>query len=155
MTLKERIEADMKEAMRSSDRLKLSVLRMIRARILEREVELRSSRGRDYHLSDEEVVDVLQTYAKQRKQSIDSYRQGKREDLASKEEQELAVVETYLPRPLTESEIEALVKEAMRETEAKGLGDLGKVMKTVMPRIQGRAEGRIVNEIARRCLVGG
>ncbi|GAB4240615.1 MAG: GatB/YqeY domain-containing protein [Acidobacteriota bacterium] len=155
MTLKQRIEADLKEAMRAKDSLRVSTLRMVRARILEQEVALREQRGRDYQLDDTEVLEVLSTYAKQRRQSIESYRQGGREDLAKREEEELAIVESYLPQPLSEDEIEELVWHAIAETGARGLGDLGRVMKAVMPEVKGRAEGKVVNEIARRCLLSG
>lgn len=153
MTLKQRIEAELKDAMRAKDQLRVSTLRMLRAKILEQEVALRARRGREYQLDDTEVLEVLSSYAKQRRQSIESYRRGGREDLARREEEELAIVESYLPQPLTEDEIEQIVRRVIAETGATGLGDLGRVMKTVMPEVKGRAEGKVVNEIARRSLL--
>ncbi len=98
MSLREQIQTDMKAAMKSGDKLRLSTLRMIRSRILEREVELRTKKGRDYHLGDSETQDVLNSYAKQRRQSIESYVEGGRDALAEKERAELAIVNEYLPR---------------------------------------------------------
>lgn len=152
MSLKEQISQDLKEALRKGDRKKTEVLRMVRARILDKEVDLRSGRGRDYQLTDEETLEVLASYAKQRQQSIESYRQAERPELAEKEERELQIVESYLPRQLSESEIENIVDEAIAESGANSPSDLGRVMKLVMPRVKGIADGRLVNAVVRRKL---
>ncbi len=149
MNIKERLKSDVKEAMKAGEKLRLGVLRMLQARILEREVELRSERGRDYHLTDEETLEVLGGYAKQRRQSIESYSQGGREDLAYREREELEVVEGYLPRALTEAEIEGIVERVIRETGAAGLKDLGTVMKSVMAQVGSSADGRLVNQVVK------
>lgn len=154
MSLKEKISADIKDAMKQHQREKVDVLRMLSARILEREVELRTSKGRDYSLSDEEALQVISTYAKQRRQSIESYRKGSRVDLAEKEERELEIVNSYLPRQLTDRELERLVNEVICETGASNPSHLGVVMKEIMPRVQGQADGRRVNEVVRRKLSG-
>ena len=154
MELKNRLQSDMKEALKQGNKLKLSTIRMLQARILEREVELRASRGRDCHLSDEEIQEVIVSYAKQRRQSIESYQQGGREDLVEREKQELELVEAYLPRQLTETEVRAIVDRVVRETDAQGLKDLGVVMKAVMAETRGAAEGRLVNQIAKEILIG-
>lgn len=153
MSITERLKSDVKEALKAGEKLRLSVLRMLQARILEREVELRSERGRDYHLMDEETLEVLAGYAKQRRQSIESYSQGGREDLASREREELAVVESYLPRALSEAEIETVVDRAIEEAGAAGLKDLGTVMKAVMAQVKSSADGKLVNQIVKRRLV--
>ena len=153
MDLRSTLQQDMKRALKSGDKLTLSTLRMLQSKILEREVELRSSRGRDYHLNDQETIDVLAAYAKQRRQSIESYRQGGREDLAEREQRELAVVEAYLPAPLDEAGIEALVARHIEETGATGLKDLGRVIKAVMAEAKGTADGKIVNQITKRVLL--
>ena len=153
MDLRSTLQQDMKRALKSGDKLTLSTLRMLQSKILEREVELRSSRGRDYHLNDQETIDVLAAYAKQRRQSIESYRQGGREDLAEREQRELAVVEAYLPAPLDETGIEALVARHIEETGATGLKDLGRVIKAVMAEAKGTADGKIVNQITKRVLL--
>ena len=154
MDLKLRIASDITKSLKAGDRTKVSVLRMVKARILEKEVELRSSKGRDYSLNDEETTSVITTYAKQRKQSIDSYRQAEREDLAAQEEKELEILQEYLPKQLSESEIETLVEEAIRETGASSPGDMGNVMRTLMPKLKGAADGKVVNGIVRLKLSG-
>ena len=152
MTIYERILADMKNAMKVHEKQRLGVLRMLKAKILEKEVELRGKHGLEYHLNDQEAIDVLSAYAKQRRQSIQSYREANREDLASREEAELTVVLEYLPRQLTEEAIERLVEEAVAESGATGITDLGLVMKVLMPKVKGAADGKLVNEIVRRKL---
>lgn len=143
----------MKEALKKGDKDRVTVIRMLNARILEKEVELRSARGRDYQLSDDEVVDVLNAYAKQRRHSIDSYRQGGRSDLVEQEESQLEIVEEYLPRRLTPEEIREVVEEVIAETGASSLKEMGVVMKTVMARTHGRADGREVNQIVKERLI--
>lgn len=125
---------------------------MLNAKILEKEVELRTQKGRDYKLSDPEVVQVIGSYAKQRHQSIESYRQGGREDLAQSEEQELEIVSSYLPKQLDESQIEEMVRQAIAETGASSAKDMGGVMKSVMAKAQGSADGKVVNAVVRRLL---
>ncbi len=127
---------------------------MVKARILEKEVEFRSSKGRDYSLDDEETTGVVSTYAKQRRQSIDSYRQAEREDLAVQEEKELEILQAYLPKQLSEIEIEALVEEAIQEAGASSPGDMGNVMRVLMPRLKGAADGKVVNNMVRQKLSG-
>ena len=155
MSIKERITEDLKQAMKERERERLDVLRMLRARILEREVELRSREGRDYSLSDEEAMQVISAYAKQRRQSIESYREAGRDDLADKEERELKLVEVYLPEQLSDEEIESIVEEAVSKTGASSPADLGSVMKEVMPKVQGRADGKRVSQIVRDRLASG
>jgi len=154
MSLKSRIASDAKEALKAGDRTKVSVLRMVSAKILEKEVELRASKGRDYSLDDEETVGVIVSYAKQRKQSIDSYRQAEREDLAVQEETELEILQQYLPQQLSEEEIEALVEQAIQETGASSPSDMGTVMRVLMPKLKGAADGKLVNSIVRQKLTG-
>lgn len=152
MRLSERIGDDIKTSMKRRDRVRVEVLRMVNSKILEKEVELRSHRGRDYHLSDEEIIEVLASYAKQRRQSIEGYREGGRDDLAEKEERELEIVNEYLPEQLSEEAILSLVAEAIEETGASSLKEMGDVMRAVMPRVKGRADGRIVSEAVRNKL---
>lgn len=153
MDLRTRLQQDMKTALKSGDKLVLGTIRMLQSKILEREVELRSTKGRDYHLNDEETLDVLSSYAKQRRQSIESYQQGGRNDLVEREQLELAVVKRYLPSPLDESQLELLVDRSIEETDAQGLKDLGRVMKAVMAEVKGAADGKLVNQIAKRRLL--
>lgn len=152
MTLKERLMDDLKASMKAQDTLRTSVLRMLKAKILEAEVALRDTKGRDYQLDDPETIRVLASYAKQRKESVESYRQGGRMDLVDKEEKELAIVEGYLPRALSEDEIREAVKKAIAATGATSKKELGLVMKTVMAQLQGAADGKLVNRIVNELL---
>lgn len=153
MSLREQIKSDMKAAMKSGDKLRVSTLRMVQSRILEREVEMRTKKGRGYHLDDDETQDVLTSYAKQRRQSIESYEEGGRDELAEKERAELAIVEEYLPRPLDAAAVEALVDRVVTETGAGSLKDLGVVMKRVMAEAKGAVDGKAVNEVVKRRLL--
>jgi uncharacterized protein YqeY len=128
---------------------------MLKARVMEREVALRAERGVDYRLSDDEVVQAASAYAKQRRDSIESYRKGSREDLAAKEEAELAIVEEYLPRQLSREEIAGVVRRAIEESGAQSPKDMGAVMKLVMAEVKGTADGKLVNEIVREQLDRG
>jgi uncharacterized protein YqeY len=146
MGLKERLKEDMKAALKAKDKVKLSTIRMIQSLIKNAEIEKRGE------LTDEEIVQLLMKYAKQRKESIELYQKGGRQDLVEKEKAELAVVESYLPKQMSEEEVRALVEEAIRESGATSPKDLGKVMKLVMPKVKGRADGSLVNRIAKELL---
>ena len=152
MTIKKRLDEDIKAAMKAREALRLSCLRMLKSKILEREVALRAKEGVDYQLSDEEVVEVASSYAKQRRDSIESYRQGGREELAAKEEAELAIVESYLPRQLSREQIVDIVRGAIEESGAESIKDMGAVMKAVMPKVKGQADGKLVNQVVREAL---
>lgn len=155
MSVRDRIVADLGAAMKSKDAVRLGVLRMVKARMLEAEVEQRAKEGADYRLSDAETLAVLSAYAKQRRDSIDAFRKGGREDLAVKEEAELAVLHEYLPRQLSADEVRDIVRQAMAETGATSLRDLGVVMKAVMPKVKGTADGKLVNDVVRAMLSAG
>ena len=140
-SLKKRIDQDMKEALRSRDSLTLSVLRMLKSEIRYKEIEKGSA------LSDDEVISVLSTAIKRRKDSIQQFEKGGRDDLASKEKQELTVVAKYMPEQLGEEELSQIVSQAISEEGATGPSDLGKVMKLVMPKVRGKADGKEVNQM--------
>jgi hypothetical protein len=125
---------------------------MLRAKVLEAEVAARATEGRDHEATDAEVVEALSSYAKQRKDSIEAFRSAGREDLASREESELSIVREYLPRPLGDEEVRAIVAEAIAEAGATSAKDMGAVMKLVMPRVKGSADGKKVHEIVRALL---
>lgn len=152
MSLKEQISSDIKNALKAGEKERLSVLRMVNSRVLEKEVELRTSKGRDYKLNDDEVIDVITSYAKQRRQSIESYRSGGREDLAAKEEMELEILQDYLPAQLSEEEVSRIIDEAIAETGASSPKDMGTVMRVVMPRLKGASDGKVVNALVRQKL---
>lgn len=140
MELKERLNEAMKEAMRAKDSLRLNAIRLIRTAIKNREIDERRELG------DEDVIAVLSTLVKQRRESAEVYRANERPDLADKEEQELAIIQEFLPAQLSSAEIDAVIEEAISETGAASMKDMGKVMKIVTSRTTGRADGREVSE---------
>ena len=146
-TLKERIDADLKDAMRNKKELELSVLRMLKSAVKYKEVEPGASA-----LDDAGVMKVIATLVKQRRDSVEEYKKAARPELAQKEEQEIAVLQSYLPQQLTPQELEAQVQAAITESGAKGPKDMGAVMKAVGPRIAGRAEGKAVSEAVKAAL---
>ena len=152
MTLKHRLADDLKTAMKAGDRPRVECLRMLRARVLEHEIALRPERGADHQSTDDEVLQVLSGYAKQRREAIDEFRKGGRDDLVRREEAELEIVQSYLPRPLDAAEVRELVRSAIAELGATSPRDLGAVMKHVLSAIQGRADGKVVSQIARELL---
>ncbi len=152
MTIKQRLDQDLKTAMKAGDKTRLGVIRMLRSLVQGAEVALRAKKGRDYALEDEQAVEVLASYAKQRRESIESYRAGGREELARAEEAELEIIREYLPEQLGEDEIRRIVREAIAATGAAFPRDLGAVMKVVMPQVKGRADGQLVNRLVRESL---
>lgn len=140
-TLKERIDADLKDAMRAKNELTLSVLRMLKSAVKYKEVEPGASA-----LDDAGIEKVIAGLIKQRRDSVDQYKSGGRDDLAKKEEDEISVLQNYLPKQLSADELRTLVAAAVAEVGAKSAKDMGAVMKAVQPKIQGRAEGRAVSE---------
>ena len=152
MTIKQRLMDDLKQAMKARDKTRVSCLRMLRARVLEQEVAARAKQGREYELDDDEALAVLSTYAKQRRDSIESYREGGREDLATQEESELAIVRDYLPEQLSEDKLRDVVRQAIDETGAGSPKQMGLVMQLVMSRVRGSAEGQAVSRLVREML---
>jgi hypothetical protein len=134
MSLKERITDDMKAAMRSGEKERLGVIRMITAAIKQREVDERIV------LDDTQVLSVLEKMIKQRKESIAQFQAGNRQDLVDKEAAEIALVQTYMPSPMTEAEIDALIGEAIAASGASSIKDMGKVMGIIKAKAQGRAD---------------
>ncbi len=146
MSLKERLKEDMKAALKAKDKEKLSVIRMLQALIKNAEIDKRGE------LTDEEIISLLQKYAKQRRESIEMYEKGGRQDLVEKEKRELEIVEGYLPKQMSEEEIRELVAEVIKEVGASSPKDFGKVMQAVMPKVKGRADGSLVNRVVRELL---
>jgi uncharacterized protein YqeY len=147
-TLSERIESAMRDAMRARDEQRTTTLRMAMAAAHNEKI----ARGRD--LTDDEVVDVLTKQVKQRRESIEMFRAGGREDRAAAEEAEAVILAEFLPEQLDETEIEALARAAIAETGATSPADLGRVMGALSPRTKGRADGRLVSDVVRRVLAG-
>jgi uncharacterized protein YqeY len=149
MTLSDRIESAMRDAMRARDDRRTQTLRMAMAAAHNQRI----ARGRD--LTDDEVVEVLAKQVKQRRESIEMYRAGGREDRAAAEEAEAAILAEYLPAPLSEDEIATLARAAIAESGATSAADLGRVMGRLSAQTKGRADGRAVSEVVRRLLAEG
>ena len=146
MELKARFAEDYRAALRSGDKLKVSVIRLLMALIKNREVEKRGP------LTDAEVMQAISSSCKQRQDSIEQYRQGGRQDLADKETAELQILQSYLPQPFTAEELEALVRAAIQEAQAASPKEMGKVMTLLMPKVTGRADGKVVSALVREML---
>jgi hypothetical protein len=147
MSLKDRVSEDIKAAMKAKDKVRLETVRSIKKVLMEKEVELRAQ-GQDT-LAETQELDILAQQAKQRREAIEQYRQAGRDDLADKEAQELEIIETYLPRQLSDAEIEAVVEEIIAQTGASSPKDMGKVMGPAMQRLKGQAEGQKVQAIVK------
>ncbi|HIE09408.1 MAG TPA: GatB/YqeY domain-containing protein [Armatimonadetes bacterium] len=146
MGLKERLLEELKEAMRAKDDLKVSVIRMLRAAVVNAEKEKRRE------LSEDEVLEVISREVKRRVEAAEEYERAGRADLAEKERKEAEILRSYLPEQMSEEEIKELARRVIEEVGAVGRKDMGKVMGSIMPRVRGRAEGRVVSEIVRRLL---
>jgi len=134
MSLKADLQEDMKAAMRAGDKPRLGAIRLINAAIKQREVDERIT------LDDAQVVAVLDKMLKQRRESLEQYRQAGRDDLADKEAYEIEVIQTYLPEPLDEAALETLIADAIAETGASSIKDMGRLMGVLKPKVQGRAD---------------
>jgi uncharacterized protein YqeY len=144
MSLKERITGDMTAAMKSKEAARLSTLRMVKAAVQNREIE------KGGELSDEELTKLLQSLVKQRRDSVEQYEKAGRAELVEKERAEIAVIEEYLPKAASREEIERAVEEAVAETGAASMKEMGAVMKAALARLAGRnADGRVVSEIVK------
>jgi uncharacterized protein YqeY len=148
MALKEQLDADLKAAMREKAQLRMDTVRMLKSAIKYREIELMKP------LDDAGVLGVVGSEIKRRKDSIEQYRAGNRVDLAEKEEAELAILQAYLPAQLPQAELEALIDGVVKKVGAQGPRDMGKVMKELLPEIQGRADGKTVSELVKARLAG-
>lgn len=146
MTLKEQLMADLKDAMKSKDKMKKSVITMIRASIKQFEVDNRAE------LSDEQILDIMFKQVKQKRDAIVEFEKGDRADLVDEAKAEIEVLMNYLPKQLTEDEIRVLVKEAVEAVGATSPKDMGKLMGALMPKIKGKADGKVVNKIVREYL---
>ncbi len=139
--------ADLKEAMKNKQQDRLRVLRSIKAKLLEKEISER--KGGKGELSDEHAVEVLMKAAKQRKESIDQFKEGGRDDLVKQEEEELEIIESYLPEMLGEDEVREIVRKKIDELGAETMADMGKVMGVLMQELKGEAEGSLVSKVVK------
>ncbi|MDH4080847.1 MAG: GatB/YqeY domain-containing protein [Nitrospira sp.] len=144
MSLHDRLTEDLKLAMKSRDQLRMDVIRMIKAAVLNKEVELK----RD--LDDAEMSRVMTTLVKQRRESVEQFEKAQRAELAEKERREIEIIEAYLPKPLTPQELEALVVSVISETGASSMKDMGQIMKAVMARVAGQPlDGKHVSDLVK------
>jgi uncharacterized protein YqeY len=148
MSLKERLDQDLKSAMREKAQLRLDTIRMLKSAIKYREIELMKP------LDDAGVHAVIGSEVKRRRDAAEQYRAGNRPELADKEDAEIAILQAYLPQQLSEDELRAKVDEAVKKVGAQGMKDMGAVMKALMPEVQGRAEGKAVSDVVKARLSG-
>ena len=148
MELKAEIQQAVKTAMKGGDTLTLSTLRLVLAAVQNEEIRVRKQ------LTEQDIQKTISTQCKQRTEAIELFRKGGREELAKKEEAELVVLKRFLPQQLSDEELKEVIQASIEEAGAKGLQDLGKVMKLVMPKVGGQSDGKRVNELARTLLTG-
>jgi uncharacterized protein YqeY len=146
MGLEERLVEEMKQAMKSNDKAKLSTIRMIRSAVKNKEIDLRKP------LDDDAISRVIQGMVKKSEESIDQFKAGGRMDLVEKETKEIEIMKSFLPQPLSREEVLKVIDQTIEETQASSLKDLGKVMKTVMPKLGGKADGALVNQLVKEKL---
>ena len=146
MELQEKINADVKDALKAGAKEKLTTLRMLSAALKNRAIEKREP------LIEDEVIATVRSLIKQRKDAIEQFSQGGRQDLVDKETAEVSMLEVYLPRQLTREELEPMVKDAVAQAGAQGPKDMGKVMKVLVPMVGGRADGKLMSEIVKQML---
>ena len=148
MALRERLDEDLKSAMRAKDSLRMNTIRGLKSAIKYREIELMKP------LDDAGILGVVTTEIKRRRDSVEQYRAGNRADLADKEDAEIVLLQDYLPQQLSAAELEARVDEVIGQVGAKGPKDMGAVMKALLPDVQGRADGKVVSELVKQRLAG-
>jgi uncharacterized protein YqeY len=146
MAIRERLDEDLKAAMRERDSLRMNTIRGLKSAVKYREIELMKP------LDEAGIIGVIGTEVKRRRDSVEQYRAGKREDLATKEEAEIVILQAYLPQQLGAAELEAKVVEVIARVGAQGPKDMGAVMKALLPDVQGRADGKVVSELVKQRL---
>ncbi|HTG82359.1 MAG TPA: GatB/YqeY domain-containing protein [Geobacteraceae bacterium] len=146
MALRERLSDEMKEAMKARDDLRLSAIRLIRSAVKNKDIELKRE------LAEQEIVEVIASLVKQRRESIRLFGEAGRQDLVEKEEKELAVLLGFLPQQLSREDVAELVDRIIAESGAQGGKDMGRVMKALMPHVAGRADGKMVSDIVKEKL---
>lgn len=147
MALKQQIAGDLKQALKDKDGNAMDALRGLNAAIT-----IQEKQGKEHKLSEEEIIEIVQKEAKKRQEAISAYQKGGRQDLVQKEQEELAVLQKYLPEQLSENELKDIIRQAIEQTGAESLQDMGKVMGQVMPQVKGRAEGARVSALVKEAL---
>lgn len=146
MGLKEQLLEDMRNAMRAKDTLRRDAVRMVLAAVQNAEI------AKQADLDEEEILSLIAKEIRQRRDAIEMFAKGNRPDLVEKESEQVEILQAYLPKQLSEGEIEAIAREVVSELGASGMGDMGSVMRATLAKVKGRADGRLVNEIARKLL---
>ena len=146
MSLKERLMEDLKTSMKDKDILRKNTITMVRAAIKQEEVDKRID------LDDEGIIQIMGKQLKEKRNSIEEFRKGNRQDLVDQAEAEIAILLEYLPKQLTEEELTEIVKEVLDQGGYTSMKDMGKIMKDVMPKVQGKADGNMVNQVVRKIL---
>ncbi|HCO18193.1 GatB/YqeY domain-containing protein [Gudongella oleilytica] len=146
MSLKDKLMEEFKSSMRNKDTIRKNTVTMVRAAIKQREVDER------IELGDEEVLEIISKQLKEKKMAIEEFRKGNRQDLVDLTEAEMSILLEYLPKQLSEEEVEQIVRETIDEIGATSLKEIGTIMKTVMPKVKGRADGNMINQAVRKIL---
>ena len=146
MSLEEKLVEEMKQAMKSNEKLRLSTIRMIRSAVKNKEIEQRSE------LTDEGITKVIQGLVRKGEESVEQFRAGGRTDLVEKEEKEIEILRSFLPQPISREEILRIIDQSIEETQASSSKDLGKVMKSVIPKLGGKADGKLINQLVKERL---
>lgn len=146
MSIKDKLMGDLKESMKSHNKLRKDVITLVRSAIKQKEVDERVD------LKDEDILDIISKQLKEKKSSIEEFKKGNREDLVKQTEDEIDILLEYLPKQLSQDELKVLVEEAIKKGNITSMKDIGKLMKTVMPLVKGKADGNAVNKIARELL---
>lgn len=144
MTLKDRLMEDLKEAMKSKQQVRKSVITLIRSAVKQKEVDER------VELSDDDVLDVISKQVKQRKDALEDFKKAAREDLIVQTQEEIAILSSYLPEQLSDEELEKIIRDVIEKVGATSMKDMGKVMGTATPMVKGRADGKRINEIVKK-----
>lgn len=148
MDILKKINEDLITSMKSKDELKTTTLRMIKSAAKNAEI---AKRGKG-DLTEEDIMGVLSTMVKQRKESAEQYEKANRKDLADKENTEISILQEYLPKQLTTEELDAIIKSTIQETGVTGMKEIGKLMKELMPKVKGKADGKLVNQLIKEIL---
>lgn len=146
MSLKEKLQEDLKSSMKNKDSVRKSVVTLIRASIKQYEVDNR------VELDEAGIIDIVAKQMKQRRDSLEEFKKANRDDLIAETEAEIEVLKEYLPQQLSEEEIEKIVSETISEVGASSMKDMGKVMSSIQPKVKGRADGKLVNELVKKNL---
>jgi len=152
MTLKDKLNDDLKTAMKAGDTARRDALRLLLAAIKQGEVDMLDPAKRSNGLADEDIQTILTREAKRRRESIEGYTKGGRADLVAHEEAELAIIESYLPKLLSRAELEPLARQAIADSHATSEKQIGAVMQKLMPQVKGKADGKLVNQIVKELL---